>query len=1391
MPLRPAPSAFAGQTMKKAYDDLKKSLDPTHSRDFQSIDLANVRKAATELEEQLAARQSLRNLRRLAPLLDALERYSNAAESLCRGTPYLKLLWAPLTEILRASSDLTEALEKILKGYSELACSLQSFQLLGHAFRDNAIFQDTLAVIYANILEFHKHAYIYVHRAGWKLLFMSSWGRFGHRLSGILEDLRRHRELLESNAKAHDIFEARRMREDMRTWREEHLESLKQAEQERSAKDFLSITSALNIDEQDRLSIFHEVSSEGEKYPGTCAWVTSHPLIKSWLRRTPETPMLWLKGPPGWGKSIISARLVAFLRAANIPVIHHFCTYLFASSTKLDQILRSILLQLLRIDSEMVSHVYHLFVQQKKQPSISALEQLLLSLLEGMTKDAENAGHIWIILDGVDECAQEKMSTLLSLMKRITSKSSTWENVTVKVLISSHASYALTTGLRHCRSLSLGDETSSLHDAIHAYSTQRLGVVHTRLAQIGVTDADIAELADAVAARADGMFLYARLVLDHITAKIFFSPDEVKRSVADLPDKVTKFYQQILTRILNRLDAQSVDRIRCVLGWIAFAKRPLKLLELLSAVSFSAMGAAVDHLAPRYLLDECAPFVVERGDTTLAFIHASIKEFLEGPALGLTVRGQDVVLEHCRAATSCLISGMHVFSKEYQESVRNIRVVKGIHGFHLYATEHWLDDLLSIGTTPEPAVSRTLQLVHQLVLRLDETYGISAPSEAAQSRLVTVDKRLVALQQYPKLYHCALSALEAASLDKLESRILANSEPVAGDESPPGLGIKDGISKLLSSYQATTRYLLCQHAVEGVSADELKLFKEQFGSSAFTCRLRTCPHATLGFESESDREHHEMAHVRGVRCSVPGCQYLPFSSTIGLQKHIRERHETSSGRRTIRRAPRLQTQRNQGETGSSSRRPNVGEKTTINNTDHHASPQPPPGLAGPPPPPPPPWSQQPPFQQQYPQAPPGPGNFPAQPPQSTASPGPGKRGGIGRPPAGGPATPQINTPMPYLGPGQSPQVPNSTPDHPRVMQHPPHPPQPGNSLGDLDVERLPAHYKKPRDDWFVIFNPNVPRILDVDLLHTLQHESVVSCVRFSADGKYVATGCKRSAQIFDAATGEKICVLQDENIGDLYIRSVCFSPDGKYLATGAEDKLIRVWDIQSRQIRTQFSGHEQEIHSLDFARNGRTIASGSGDRTVRLWDIETGGSVLTLTLEDGVTSVAISPDTKYIAAGSIGKSVQVWDFQTGFLVERLEGPDGHKNSIYSVAFSPNGKDLVSGSLDKTIKMWELAIPRGMPIQGPKGVRCVTTLEGHRDFVLSVAFTPDAQWVISGSKDRGVQFWDPWTGSTQLMLWGHKNSVISVAPSPAGGYFATGSGDMRARIWSYNRLGHGV
>jgi len=74
---------------------------------------------------------------------------------------------------------------------------------------------------------------------------------------------------------------------------------------------------------------------------------------------------------------------------------------------------------------------------------------------------------------------------------------------------------------------------------------------------------------------------------------------------------------------------------------------------------------------------------------------------------------------------------------------------------------------------------------------------------------------------------------------------------------------------------------------------------------------------------------------------------------------------------------------------------------------------------------------------------------------------------------------------------------------------------------DLDPHSLPPELKKEGSDWFAVFNPKVKRVLDVSLVHTLVHESVVCCVRFSADGKYLATGCNQTAQIYDTKTGAK------------------------------------------------------------------------------------------------------------------------------------------------------------------------------------------------------------------------------------------------------------------------------
>lgn len=89
---------------------------------------------------------------------------------------------------------------------------------------------------------------------------------------------------------------------------------------------------------------------------------------------------------------------------------------------------------------------------------------------------------------------------------------------------------------------------------------------------------------------------------------------------------VCQSYREILARIIAPLDGESVERVRSLFGWLAFAKRPLKRLELLSAITFGSSDHLVSHLVPEFILVVCGALIDERPDTTLAFIHSTVNE---------------------------------------------------------------------------------------------------------------------------------------------------------------------------------------------------------------------------------------------------------------------------------------------------------------------------------------------------------------------------------------------------------------------------------------------------------------------------------------------------------------------------------------------------------------------------------------------------------------------------------------------------------------------------------------------------------------------------------------------------------------------------------------------
>lgn len=263
-----------------------------------------------------------------------------------------------------------------------------------------------------------------------------------------------------------------------------------------------------------------------------------------------------------------------------------------------------------------------------------------------------------------------------------------------------------------------------------------------------------------------------------------------------------------------------------------------------------------------------------------------------------------------------------------------------------------------------------------------------------------------------------------------------------------------------------------------------------------------------------------------------------------------------------------------------------------------------------------------------------------------------------------------------------------------------------------------------------------------EMHQSMDHQSVVCCVRFSSDGTMMASGCHKTAQVFDVKTGDRKFSVSRPGSGggggssaaaqaagaaneadDAYVRAVCFSPDCSKIVAGMPQNTIRVWDIATNEEGPAMTGHESEIYSLDYVND--LIVSGSGDRKVRLWDARSGQCKKIFGSEsggpsDGVTSVALSPDGRYLAAASLDKVVRIWDTESSQLLDRFEG---HSDSVYSIAFSPDGKNVISGSLDRNIMLWDVSA------QGRTTTRPRMLFQGHKDFVLSVAYTPDGRCVV--------------------------------------------------------------
>lgn len=94
---------------------------------------------------------------------------------------------------------------------------------------------------------------------------------------------------------------------------------------------------------------------------------------------------------------------------------------------------------------------------------------------------------------------------------------------------------------------------------------------------------------------------------------------------------------------------------------------------------------------------------------------------------------------------------------------------------------------------------------------------------------------------------------------------------------------------LNKKYQTMIQKLLNYSNYPGISFQQLEQFKQNFRNIAFTCRVWSCPYATLGFNNIDSLSRHEAEHSKHI-CRVQGCQYPVFSSARLLKNHVTEHH---------------------------------------------------------------------------------------------------------------------------------------------------------------------------------------------------------------------------------------------------------------------------------------------------------------------------------------------------------------------------------------------------------------------------------------------------------------------------------------------------------------------
>jgi WD40 repeat protein len=284
------------------------------------------------------------------------------------------------------------------------------------------------------------------------------------------------------------------------------------------------------------------------------------------------------------------------------------------------------------------------------------------------------------------------------------------------------------------------------------------------------------------------------------------------------------------------------------------------------------------------------------------------------------------------------------------------------------------------------------------------------------------------------------------------------------------------------------------------------------------------------------------------------------------------------------------------------------------------------------------------------------------------------------------------------------------------------------------------------------------------------HEGRINGLAFFRDSRRLLSGASDgTARLWDADAGRELACYRLNARAAL---SVALSPDNRLGLVGCDDRNAWLLDLARGSDPRCLAGHTGAVNCGVFSPDGRRAVTGGNDGSVRLWHVASGREVLRI--EEGdrpITGVAFTPDGLFIISCSEDGSLRVWDGETGWEARELTVQAGW---LLCVAVSPDGRQVVCGGKD-TLALWSL-----------ENGQEIGTLDGHTLSVMSVAFSSNGQWLLSGSLDKTVRLWDVASRRQIDALEVRTHAVRALCCAPDGNHAASGGEDRTIRVYALPR-----